>query len=90
MTIKILFAIWFSLSIALTVFGNLALLLFLSRKGVKTRSPWRATPGYLDWFYISWCKENNKPYLLVITLRWLLILSCILAVSFFKQVMASS
>ena len=36
MTIKILFAIWFSLSIALIVFGNLALLFFLSRKGVKT------------------------------------------------------
>jgi hypothetical protein len=85
--LKIVFAIWFVLSIVLTIFGNFALLWFLSRKGVRTRFLWRGTPGYLDAFYINWCKENNKPYRLVMTLRWAFIFSLILAVTFFKQVM---
>ena len=89
MVLKTLFLIWFSLSIILAVFGNLALLFFLSRKGVKTRFLWRGTPGYLDKVYIDWCKENNKPYLPVITIRWLLILSIILAMMFFKPVLGS-
>ena len=72
MTIKVLFAIWFSLSILLTVGGNLALKSFLNRKDVKTIFGLQGTPGYLDAVYIRWCKENNKPYLLVITLRWFL------------------
>jgi hypothetical protein len=90
MTIKILFAIWFSLSILLTIGGNLALKSFLNRADVKTIFGLQGTPGYLDMVYIKWCKENNKPYLLVITLRWALILSSILAMSFFKKVMGSS
>ena len=87
MIIKTIFIIWFSLSILLTVGGNLALKSFLNRKDVKTIFGLQGTPGYLDVVFIKWCKENNKPYLLVITLRWLLILSSILAVTFLKPVM---
>ena len=85
--IKMAFIIWFALSIFLAVFGNLALLGFLSSKGVETRFGLSGTPGYLDKLYIDWCREHNKPYRLVIAVRWASLFSTILAFIFFKRVL---
>jgi len=84
MIVQTLFMIWFSLSIFLCIAVNMALLSFLSRRGIKTRSLFHGTPGYLDRIYIDWCKAHNKPYLPVIVLRCALLFSAILAVIFFR------
>jgi hypothetical protein len=80
MTLQILFIVWFSVSVMLGLCGNIVMQSFLTRRGVNTSSLMRGMPGYLDKLYIDWCKANDKPYIFIIFLRWIVFLSAILAI----------
>lgn len=75
----ILLLVWFGLSIAIAVLGNFAFYLWLLQKGVRVRFAFAGTPGYLDFLYVQWCRENRVPARPVIAVRLLLFLNVIAA-----------
>ena len=68
--IKTVFIIWFSLSIFLAVFGNLALLGFLSSKGVETRFRLIRHAGIFGQTLYRLVQRTQQALPLVIAVRW--------------------
>ena len=72
--------IWFVLSVLLYVLSGVILGLWLWRKRyVKLSSAFAGLPGYLEAAYIKYCKENNRPYKLLIAMRVIFTINVIFA-----------
>jgi hypothetical protein len=75
-------AMWFSNAVFIVVFGNLAFYLYLREAGVRVSFTWAGTPGYLDYVYYTWRRDQNRSSFLVILLR-ILSLANALAATYF-------
>jgi len=72
------------MSVLIAIVGQVLLFFFLVRCGMKPTFAFGGTPVYTDCLYVTWCKENNKPYMRVIICRVLSILSAVLSAIVFK------
>jgi len=70
---------WIGSAIIFVVFENQLFYFQLKKWDVAVNFFWAATPGYLDYIYIKWCKENSNNYIPRIFLRLIVWTNLILA-----------
>lgn len=89
METKSLICMWFAGSVLSVVVGQVLIYFFLLRRGVKPVSAFSGAPIYADILYAAWCRENNKPFALVLALRAVSLLSAIISAIVFNGSVAS-
>jgi hypothetical protein len=75
-TFEVFVMIWFAVSVALAVIGNVIFLIWLVCKGAELSFFWAGTPGYLDNVYVKWCRTRGQS-----PNRWLLIFRVVSIIS---------
>ena len=53
-------AIWFVVSVIVTVSGKCALYVWLRRQNAPFLFSLSGVPGYLDQVYVKWCRERGR------------------------------
>ena len=71
--------LWGLLAMTIAIFENFTFHSQLKTKGLAIRSLFAGTPGYLDFVYFKWCKENSKNPFPRLILRLVLLSNVILA-----------
>jgi len=71
--------LWFALAIFIEVFGNLAFLFFLKTLGIKPSIILYGIPGYLEYAYWKWCKNQRRSPERILVLRGVSFANLILA-----------
>jgi len=76
---EIIIFIWFASSVLIAVVGNFAFWIWLRRRGIKLIFGLVGTPGYLDYVYLKWCREQGRSGKAIIILRVLSVSNVIAA-----------
>ncbi len=65
---QIVIMVWFSISVIIAIVGTFVLWFWLRRRGIKLIFMLTATPGYLEYSYVKWCRsqgQHPKPIVLI-------------------------
>jgi hypothetical protein len=81
MQIDYLITFWYVGSFLLQLVSTVALWRWLRNRNVKLSFSLITAPWYLEHKYITWCKENGRPYQKVIGLLGLIMLNFIAAIA---------
>lgn len=77
---QIFIMIWFSISVVVAIAGTFVLWYWLKLQKVDPIFMLIGTPGYLEYFYVKWCRSHGRhPKTVVIVFRALSLISAIVA-----------
>jgi len=71
--------IWFVASIIFEVVSSFLLWIWLRKRGVRLVFGLSGIPGYLERFYIDWCRSHGHPYKRVLVTRVISVINLIVA-----------
>lgn len=83
-TAEIVIMVWFVASVLITVIGTFGFWIWLLRRGVKLLFMWVGTPGYLEYAYLKWCRNQGcPPNKFLVSFRAISVINVIIAAAFF-------
>ncbi len=77
--IQVIGFLWFASAIFIAVIQNVIFMHWLKKQGVRLIFGLAGTPGYLDYVYLNWCKNQGRSPKRILMLRALCLANVILA-----------